>query len=136
MKTFKLKFFNIMLNQSEEIVDYVIPLIDGLIINREDEDNRWVIEAYIDKKYMDFFNELKETNEEIIVQVKITKETNEPATLITDVIAVNALEEEMNVILMGTIIDEQKTKIEKVLTELIHDGYSGEQLLEKFKTMV
>lgn len=135
MKTFELKYLNVILNESDEIIDHEFPLLDGLIINREDESNRWVIEALIEKKHWSFFEKLKESNEDVIVQVKITTETNEPASLITNILGLNELAEEMNVLFMGTIIDEQKNKIEKVLKDLIDEGYSGDQLLNKFKTM-
>lgn len=134
MKTFELKYLNVILNKSDEIIDHEIPLLDGLIINREDESNRWVLEALIEKKYWHFFEKLKEQKEDIIVQVKITTETNEPASLITNILSLNELEEEMNVLFMGTIIDEEKNKIEKILKELIDQGFSGEELLDKFKT--
>ena len=43
-----LKALDIIENDSRKKIE----LIDGLIINREDEENQWIIEAYIDQKYL------------------------------------------------------------------------------------
>lgn len=133
MKTFKLKDLRIIENQDDEFIHHSIPLIDGLIINREDEQNRWVIEAYTKKDYMDFFHRLQEQNDQIMVHVTITKESNPPATFITTIIGINEIANNMNVLLLGHIVDQRKEIIEKKLRELIDKGYHGEELLEKVK---
>ncbi|MFC2950282.1 YwpF family protein [Virgibacillus sediminis] len=133
MKTFKLKSLEIMKHEADDIVQDEISLLDGLIINREDAKNRWLIELYTDQSYLDFFKSLYEADEEIIVQGKITKETNQPATFIASVIAVNEISDNMNVLLMGKIVDRQKNKIDEILTLLVNEGYEGEELLRKFK---
>lgn len=133
MKTFKLKMLEIIDHRGDEFVHTNIPLLDGLSINREDDQNHWLIEAYIDREYLDFFTNLYKKNDEIIIQVKITKESNEPATFITSIIGVNEIGDSMNVLLLGTIVDRRKHKIEELLTSLIDKGYQGRELLEKFK---
>jgi len=133
MKTFKLKMLEILGHKDDEFIQLNVPLLDGLSINREDEQNRWMFEAYIDHEYMDFFQKLYERNDELMIQVKITKESNEPATFITSIIGVNKIGDFMNVLLMGTIVDSRKNKIEELLTSLIDEGYQGKELLQKFK---
>ncbi|GAB3068432.1 YwpF-like family protein [Virgibacillus ainsalahensis] len=133
MKTFKLKALEIMEHREDDIIQNNIPLLDGLIINREDEQNQWLIEAYVEHSYKDFFSQLKEENDEIMVQVKITKKSNEPATFITTVLGVNEIGDNLNVLLIGTIVDRHKSKIEQMLSSLIEKGYQGEELLKKFK---
>jgi len=133
MKTFKLKMLEIIDHRGDEFVHTNIPLLDGLSINREDDQNHWLIEAYIDREYLDFFTNLYKKNDEIMIQVKITKESNEPATFITSIIGVNEIGDSMNVLLLGTIVDRRKHKIEELLTSLIDKGYQGRELLEKFK---
>ncbi|HLR01965.1 MAG TPA: YwpF family protein [Virgibacillus sp.] len=138
MKTFKLKALEVIESKDsdKDITQYQIPLLEGLIINREDENNRWVIEAYIDKKYHAFFTRLKETREEIMIQVKITKQSNAPATFITSIIGMNDVGENMNVLFMGTIVDKQREIVLDMLKKLIDQGYHGEDLLDEFKGLI
>ena len=138
MKTFKLKALEVIesTDSDKDILQHQIPLLAGLIINREDDHYQWVIEAYIDKKYEAFFTRLKETREEIMVQVKITKQSNAPATFITSIIGMNDVGDNMNVLFMGTIIDKQREIVLGILKELIDQGYHGEELLDKFKVTI
>lgn len=138
MKTFRLKTLDIIesTDSDKDIIQHQIPLLEGLIINREDEENRWIIEAYITKDYNDFFTRLKETRDEIMVQVKITKESNAPATFITSITGMNEVGHNMNVLFMGTIVDKQREIVEAMLKRLIDEGYHGEELLDKFKGLI
>ncbi|WP_164217907.1 YwpF family protein [Virgibacillus sp. YIM 98842] len=136
MKTFKLKSLEVFDQKEEEIMQHNIPLLDGLIINREDDQDQWTIEAFIDKSHLSFFEKLKEEAEEIMLQVKITKESNEPATFITSIMGINEIGENMNILFVGTIVDRRINKIEEMLTSLIEKGYQGNDLLEKFKDLI
>ncbi|MFD2043923.1 YwpF-like family protein [Ornithinibacillus salinisoli] len=136
MKTFKLQSLQIIENVADEIVKHPVPLHDGLIINREDEANRWLIEAYVEATYKDFFTELSNNNEEIMVEVVITKEDNAPATFITSIIGINDIGGHINVLFLGNIVDKQKSKIEEMLSDLIDKGYQGEELLTTFKKLI
>jgi hypothetical protein len=133
MKTFKLISLDIVEEKHEDITQRRIKLEDGLIINREDDRGRWVIEAYVDESYRDFFETMKEKEEEIIIQVKITKQSNRPATFLVKPIDVNMIGDRMNVIFMGTIIDRHQEQVEWVLKQLMDEVYQGEDLLEEFK---
>lgn len=133
MKTFKLKALKIIENQDQDILEKVIPLKDGLIINREDDENQWVVEAFVNETYWDYFNELKEKHSEIMIQVKITKQSNDPAIFMTSIIGMNKLSSNMNVLFKGVIIDHQKHEIEDMLKSLIEKGVEGKQLLLEFK---
>ncbi|WP_067730090.1 YwpF-like family protein [Oceanobacillus damuensis] len=134
MKTFKLKKLEVV-DHNDEIDQKSIPLLDGLIINREDDNSQWLIEAYIEKSNYDYFNRIYENKEEIMVQATITKETNEPATFITTVLGVNEIGDHMNVLFIGKIIDSRKSIVEELLTDLINQGYQGKELLKKFKEL-
>jgi hypothetical protein len=136
MKTFKLKSLEIFDQKEEEILQHNIPLLDGLIINREDDQDQWTIEAFIEKSHLAFFKKLKEENDEIMLQVKITKESNAPATFITSIIGINEIGENMNILFVGTIVDRRINKIEEMLTSLIEEGYQGNDLLDKFKELI
>lgn len=116
-----------------EIIPHRIPLIDGLIINREDDKNQWTLEAYVESSYMPYFEQLSKNKDEILIQVKITKESNDTATFITSIIGMNEIGSNMNVLFLGNIVDRRKANIESMLTTLIEEGYQGKELLKKFK---
>ena len=136
MKTFKLKGLEIVENQEDDVKQTKIPIIDGLVINREDG-NGWLVEAYIDASHKNILEKLKENTSEIMIQVKITKETNEPAFFITSIVAINDIKENrINVLFQGNVVDVQKSKIEEMLKTIIEEGYQGASLLKKFKELI
>lgn len=89
----------------------------------------------MEHSYLDFFQKVEEEKDEVLIQVKITKESNEYATFITSLIGINEIGAHMNVLLIGTIVDRQKYKVEEMLTNLIDQGFQGNDLLEKFKEL-
>ncbi|MEN2766627.1 YwpF family protein [Ornithinibacillus xuwenensis] len=133
MKTFKLKSLQVIESENEEISKKDTTLVDGLIINREDDKSNWLIEAFLEVDYLDYFNELRQRQEQVLVEVRISKDTNDPATFITTIDSLNNINDYISVILIGTIVDKRKSKIEEMLGELIEQGYQGEELLERFK---
>lgn len=108
MKTFKLKSLILLDRKNDALTQNVIPLMDGLIIDREDEENQWIIEAYIDHSYKKYFTALKNKQNEIMLQVKITKESNDPAFFKSNIIGINSIGQHMNILFKGTIIDRRK----------------------------
>ncbi|WP_010530366.1 YwpF-like family protein [Lentibacillus jeotgali] len=136
MKTFKLKSLKVIDNEDADMLEQSIPLLDGLIINREDEENSWIIEAYVEQEQYDFFQNLHSHNEQVMIEVKITKESNDPATFITSISGINVIGDHMNVLFIGTIVDQSKEIIEEKLKLLIEQGYQGEELLHKFKEQI
>ncbi|WP_026570533.1 MULTISPECIES: YwpF-like family protein [Sediminibacillus] len=136
MKTFKLISLDVLEDQHEEIRPRNIPLLDGLIINREDDQNRWLLEAYLDKSYESYFHALKEENEQVMLQGKITKESNQPATFMASITDINTIGEHINVLFLSTLVDRKKGEIERTLKTLIEEGYQGDELLDEFKDRV
>ncbi|WP_430786286.1 YwpF family protein [Virgibacillus flavescens] len=136
MKTFKLSSLEIVENKDDDIVLHEIPLFDGLIINREDEQNRWIVEAFMNRDNFELFHNLKEKDDTVVLQVKITKETNNPATFITTILSINEIGDRINVIFLGTIVDHQKGIVKDKLKKLIEEGYQGESLYKKFKELI
>jgi len=136
MKTFKLKALEIIEDNDQDIIGKKIPLQDGLIINREDESSTWLIEAYINESYSDYFELLREEKDKVMVQVKITKKSNAPATFITSIYDINKIGYKMNVLFLGKIIDRRKDHIHEMLNKLITKGYQGDELLAKFKELI
>ena|SRR5699024_158736 len=135
MKTFKLKGLQIVADEKKDIAPKKIHLIDGLIINREDEFG-WLIEAFIDASHKAYFRELEDTDE-LMIQVKITREDNDPAFFITKVIGINNISDgRINVIFQGDLVDHRKSRIEELLEEILEQGYQGASLLKKFKESI
>ena len=133
MKTFKLKSLVIIDNKDKNMVKHNIELIDGLIINREDEESLWVIEAYTSNANYAYLKSVQENKNEVIIEVKITKETNAPVFFLTSIIGLNNINDNMNVLFKGTIINQQKSRTEELLKKLIDQGYEGEELFSLFK---
>src|SRR5690625_29996 len=136
MKTFKLNSLSILLYEQEEIKKHPIEFIDGLMINREDEEGQWLTEVYLDKQHKDLFQQLKDNNEQTMIEVKITKESNAPVTLNSRILGLNDIGDFMNVLLIGEMVDRRKSMVEDLLSNLITKGYQGEELLKRFKELV
>ncbi|MFC7061399.1 YwpF-like family protein [Halobacillus seohaensis] len=133
MKTFKLVTLDIVEEKNEDITQRRIKLNDGLIINREDEQGHWVMEAYMENDYEKYFSRILTHSEELLVQVKISKSSNQPATFLAKVIDLNLIGNDMNVIFKGTMVDKRREHIEKMLKTLLDEGYQGDALLDEFK---
>lgn len=136
MKTFLLKSLQIIERLHDDIYRQDFNLLDGLIINREDDKNTWLIEAILDAEYLTYFKELKEKRDQVIIEVKITKHTNPPVMFHTTIDSINKVGKHISIIFTGTIIDKRNRKMEELLADLIEQGYEGEELLEKFKKIL
>ncbi|MEM5590978.1 YwpF family protein [Niallia circulans] len=77
MKTFKLISLQIL--TKEKLVP--IKLIDGLIINKEDDFNHWLIEVYTELAAIAFLDEAFQKKEELLVQAVISKKKMIPLLL-------------------------------------------------------
>jgi hypothetical protein len=128
MKTFKL--ISLQIIDDSDALD--ITLYDGLIINKEDERNRWLIEAYVDSNYHDYFTQLLESEKETPVQVVISKKENDPATFTTRVLSVKKIDGRLSVLFEG-FLKRSKNYAELLLSDLIEKGLSGEELLNEFR---
>ncbi|WP_226034549.1 YwpF-like family protein [Aquibacillus saliphilus] len=136
MKTFKLISLDVLEDIKSDIVSHNIPLLDGLIIDREDEKSQWVLECLLDQSYSKYFSNIKKKNDAIMLQAKITKETNKPATFMSSIIEINDIKDHVSILFLGKIIDLKKGQIEQTLKALIEEGYQGDQLLNEFKDRV
>ncbi|MGS2777442.1 YwpF-like family protein [Robertmurraya sp. GLU-23] len=128
MKTFKL--ISLQIIDDSEALD--ITLHDGLIINKEDERNRWLIEAYVGANYHDFFTKLLESEKETPAQVVISKKENDPASFTTRVLSVKKIDGRLSVLFEG-FLKRSKNYAELLLSDLINQGLSGEELLSEFR---
>src|SRR5690625_3849614 len=108
MKTFKIKSLIVMGEEENNITKKEINLHDGLVINREDE-HGWLIEAFTDKSYYQYFKKL-ESIKEIMIQFKKTREENDTALIITEIVTLNEIKlKKINIIIERKIIDKIKS---------------------------
>jgi hypothetical protein len=128
MKTFKL----ISLQIVEEFQLLDIALEDGLIINKEDEQNSWLLEAYTDVSHYDYFQKAFESQQELIVQVVISKKENDPAAFQTKVSIVKKMDGHVSVLFQGKLKRSKNNYAELLLDNLLHKGLGGEALLVEF----
>ncbi|EMT45401.1 hypothetical protein H919_10453 [Anoxybacillus flavithermus AK1] len=127
VKTFKLVALTLLHEQKQDI-----PLIDGLMINKEDENQRWLVEAYVEQTYHKLFTSLKEKGTTFDALVTISRKTNDPAHVRATVRSVTMMGERMSV-LMDAVLVKRSNLAEVVLEDLVQRGLHGETLLQQFK---
>ncbi|MDQ0428331.1 putative Fe-S center protein [Planomicrobium stackebrandtii] len=130
MKTFKM--LSLGVEQDDQVVDY--PVHDGIIINQENTERSWILEMLIDLSHQEMFEKLKQTEEVVAVQVVISYPGNEPAPFEVVVHAVKAMGDHISVLMKGTLKRARRKYAETLLSELLEDGFEGQELLERFET--
>ncbi|ARW08579.1 MULTISPECIES: YwpF-like family protein [Bacillus] len=136
MKTFKLVDLNVERVDKEEKSIEQFPLIDGLIINKEDGENHWLIEALVPKEHLSFFDQLQKKQDEVKVFVTITKKSNRPAQLTAAVKNIAELEESISVLIYGQMVTRKQQGTATILESLVEEGYTGANLIEAFKQKI
>ncbi|TXC85940.1 hypothetical protein FS935_19120 [Metabacillus litoralis] len=136
MKTFKL--VNLMMGQEgvskDEVSPKEIPLEDGLVLNREDGENSWLIEALVPKKFDSYFQKLLEAETKEKVYVTISKKTNTPAQILARVKTIVPLDDHISVLLDGRLLTSKPIHDpEELLQSLMDQGLTGEALMKEFK---
>ncbi|MBS4218931.1 hypothetical protein KHA96_11455 [Bacillus sp. FJAT-49711] len=129
MKTFKIVALHIYENKKATN----IPLEDGLIINKENEDGVWIIEAFIEKQYIEHFQKRFDHEEKFEIRVIITHAANDPAPLTVKVHTIQVLDDHISVLFEGRLSKRRNEYPEILLDDLIKEGLSGDQLLEEFR---
>ncbi|WP_391207536.1 YwpF family protein [Psychrobacillus sp. L4] len=129
MKTFKMMSVDIIRDQ--EI--YPISIEDGIVINQENISRSWILELFVDKKYEALFKGFQSSNEIISAKVVISYPENEPAHFEVVTYSVKEIGQHVSVLLKGTLKRLRRKYAESLLSELIEDGFSGEELLAKFE---
>ncbi|WP_108668895.1 YwpF family protein [Peribacillus acanthi] len=132
MKSFKLVSFQIMtgIKQTEDV-----ELQDGLIINKEDEHNRWLLEAFVtEDEFQRIGPFLKEDN--IWIQVVITKKENDPAAFETKILHKKKVQNYYSILFEGHLKNLKIEYAELLLENLVQQGVQGEQLVEEFKRKI
>lgn len=132
MKTFKLKSLAILEEANNFKTERPIECIDGLVIDREDDKDYWLIEAYMTKENFTMFQSLA-VADDIFIKVKISKESNDPAYFMTEIIKHTEIKDNFNVLLIGKLIKSQTQDISTWLHELRAKGFHGKGLITKLK---
>ena len=132
MKTFKLISLQIL--TKERLIP--ITLMDGLIINKEDDYNHWLIEVYTDLSSIDFLEESFQKKEELLVQAVITKKANDPAPFEVMILSIQKFGDKASILLEGTLKRDRKDYAELLLQYLIEEGYEGKNLSRKFTELM
>src|SRR5690606_26215162 len=110
-----------------------IELVDGLIINKENEQKTWLIEAFIKKDYIDYFRKAEEKKEEMNIQVIITNPANDPAPFRVHIHSIKEIDDHISILFEGFLTPVRNEYAELLLDELISEGYSGTELMAIFK---
>lgn len=129
MKTFKL--ISLQIVEDAKLVDVVLE--DGLIINREDDQNSWLLEAYTDHSHLPFFQKAYDSKQDLFVKVVISKKENDPATFMTKVSSVKQLGSHLSILFEGKLKRSKNNYAEQLLDHLLHKGLDGNALMVEFK---
>lgn len=129
MKTFKIVALQIL----EEKLSNNIPLKDGLIINKENDDGSWVIEAFVDAQYKSYFHSLHEKNMPLEIRVIITHAANDPAPFTVKIHKIVDMNEHISILFTGRLSKRRNEYLELLLDDLIKEGLEGQKLLNEFK---
>jgi len=129
MKTFKLYSLDVV----EDDSSVEVPLMDGLILNKEDDQSTWLLEAYTDLSLYDYFKKISEQNRDIIVEAVITKKENAPAFFQTKICSLLKFEKYISVLFEGHLRRNKSDYSELLLDSLMQKGLEGEELLKEFK---
>lgn len=110
-----------------------ISLIDGLIINKENERKNWIIEVFTHSSHQSFFQKLYDDKRSFTVHAVISHRTNDPALFAVTIRSFQIMGEQMNVVMKGTLLQSRGDYAELLLKELLEDGLTGEALMQSFK---
>ncbi len=132
MKTFKM--LSLELLKDEQLKSF--PLTDGIIINQENSHKSWILELYLGEQYAADFAPYLGTDTIINVRAVISYPDNEPATfrvIVQDIVKMPD-QKHVSVLLKGTLNSIRRQYAEQLLLELVEQGLTGNELLEKFKS--
>ena len=128
MKTFKMLSFDLVTEDGVEN----IPLVDGIVINQENSHQSWILELFISQKYHPIFNNLLEKKAVFDVRAVISFPENDPAPFHVTVYTVREIGNQLSVLLKGTLKAKRSKYAEQLLAELLAEGISIEELLNRF----
>lgn len=113
-----------------------IPFKDGLIINMENEDKTWFLDAVVSNEDAHFFEREQEAERHILVSVVITSKNNHPAVMITSIEAITELDQGKSVVLKGKIVSGRDDVLEDVFEDILAEGIERADVVDEFKRRV
>jgi YwpF-like protein len=130
MKTFKL--ISLHITGDHGLIE--IKLEDGLIINKEDENRTWLLEALVPAAYEDYFQSLLEEKKDLILQIVISRKANDPAYYHSKLFHIKKLDNDsLSLLFKGQLNRSRSNYAEQVLANLLEEGFTGQELLKQFK---
>ena len=130
MKTFKLVSLQLLPdNQSPTDIE----LLDGLIINKENEASSWLIEALVTYDQYDLFEKKMTGLDKLTISCIITKKDNLPAYFEATIAGIRKMDGFVSILLRGMIRNRRRENVEFLLDTLVDEGYNGEDLKNAFK---
>lgn len=130
VKTFKLCSIHLLKGQNGKIEQLPISIKDGLIINMENEEKTWYIDAVFAEEHVSFFKDMKENNKHILVEVVITSPDNPPAAMITSVDTITELSEHISVLFKAKMTRRIDDTIRNIVKSMLDKGIKGEDMLD------
>ncbi|MCG7333531.1 YwpF family protein [Salinicoccus roseus] len=130
MKSFKV----VELKLEHENNFIILDLIDGIIINKEKQEDPWLVEISTSTDFKDILQEHVGTEMEMLVT--ITRHSNEPARFKGVFNEMNEIDNALSLIFNGKIIVQGPHYAEDLLSHLLDEGYEQEKLLNEFKAMM
>lgn len=137
MKTFRLCSLTILFDEPPQedttVKGTEIPILEGLIINKEEAEKNWLMEAIVEKNWATYFHEYVNNKQTLLAEVTITKRTNDPATLYCHVNDVHELEEHLSIHIEGRLVATKEDLSDMLLRNLLDEGFTGEELYTEFR---
>lgn len=133
MKSFRLVSLQII-TADEQLAN--IELTEGLTINREDEQNRWLIEAFIHRDHYPPLARAIKAQDTIRMQATITKKENNPASFQARVLTIKKVGDYYSVLFEGQIVSNHIQYTELLLENLVESGLNGQELVHAFKEKI
>ncbi|MGG3449036.1 YwpF family protein [Domibacillus aminovorans] len=127
MKTFKVAEFFL----EKEEISHKIPLKDGLIINREDEKQSWLIELFLDESEELSIRRFHHISS-LTARIAITDRGNDPAIFSVSMRGIQKLDHGISVLFDAQLRQRRNHYTKQVLDSLLKQGLEGEELLNTF----
>ncbi|WP_179295614.1 YwpF family protein [Bacillus sp. FJAT-45350] len=132
MKTYRLYSLRLLIGKENGVLQRDIPLVDGLIINMEDNGKKWLLDAVISSDKKSVFEEI-ETSEKFILEVVITSKNNHPATMVAKVRKLTELSVNVSVLIDGILVNRKDDIVDLVLQGMVDENVSGESIVPELE---
>ncbi|WP_338471008.1 YwpF family protein [Niallia sp. XMNu-256] len=129
MKTFKLISLHVV--EDDGLKD--IHLLEGLVINKENDTRTWLLEAYVSTDYLEYFSNLLKRSDQTTLRIIISRRENDPAFFFSRSLKINKLSDDKMSLLFSGSVKNSNTYAELLLRHLIEKGLTGEKLLQEFR---